>query len=78
MAEIKWLLKQGKHENINKAIHFIEEHTKKWLGPIHPIVTKLNRILAEYFSYEEETLHLAIKYALISLEVQKSLFDGDC
>jgi hypothetical protein len=51
LAEIKWHLMANNHEKIDKPITFLEEHAKKWLGPIHPLFTHLYRILAEYFTF---------------------------
>lgn len=51
---------------------------KRWFGDVHPVLTHLNRLLAEYYSLLELHYAKALKYAMISLDMQQAIFGGDC
>jgi hypothetical protein len=56
----------------------LQTHLKRWFGEVHPLFTSLNRLLAEYYLEQQLFYGSAIKYAQASLDMQQSLFGGDC
>lgn len=76
LAEIRWFLKAHRLEQTQKPARFIQELLARGLGPHHPTLLQLHRLLAESFAESQLLYARAVAHAQAALEMGRTLREG--